>query len=167
MQRTGAKSKWTIRASWSMSTSRMSTVSSVLAAEWLNARQSAQAILQARETGRALVSVMAVDGQAAGQRLIVFADGEVLGRFEQSRLNPIARELALQALADGQTILHETGDGSLFLEPIVPAHPLVIVGAGHIAVPLAELGCMLGFDVLVLDDREEFATAERFPERAR
>lgn len=138
-----------------------------MAAEGLNARQAAQAILQARETGRALASVMAVQGEATGQRLIVFADGEVLGSFEQSRLNTIARELALQALSDGQSILRDTGEDVLFCEPIVPAHPLVIVGAGHIAVPLAELGCMLGFDVLVLDDREEFATPERFPERAR
>lgn len=138
-----------------------------MAAEPLDARQAAAAILQARETGRALASVLAVHGDSAGQRLIVYADGEVLGSFAQAALNSTARELALQALADGQTVLRETADGYLFCEPIVPAHPLVIVGAGHIAVPLAELGCLLGFDVLVLDDREEFATPDRFPEQAR
>jgi xanthine dehydrogenase accessory factor len=41
------------------------------------------------------------------------------------------------------------------------------VGAGHIAVPLAELGTRLGFSVTVLDDREEFATAERFAPEVR
>jgi xanthine dehydrogenase accessory factor len=39
----------------------------------------------------------------------------------------------------------------------------VIVGAGHIAMPLAQLGALLDFRVTVLDDRAEFATAERFP----
>jgi xanthine/CO dehydrogenase XdhC/CoxF family maturation factor len=39
---------------------------------------------------------------------------------------------------------------------------LIIVGAGHIAVPLAALGVLLDFRVTVLDDREEFATDERF-----
>src|SRR5690606_4485033 len=44
---------------------------------------------------------------------------------------------------------------------------LVIVGAGHIARPLARVGAMLGFRVLVLDDRPDFATRERFPEAER
>jgi xanthine dehydrogenase accessory factor len=133
----------------------------------LDARQAAQIILQARETGRALAAVTAVHGEAAGQRVVVFADGEILGSFAQPSLNAVARELATQAFADGQATLRETTAGFLFCEPIVPADPLVIVGAGHIAVPLAQLGCMLGFDVTVLDDREEFATPERFPEPAR
>ena len=33
-------------------------------------------------------------------------------------------------------------------------------------VPLAELGVLLGLEVVVLDDREEFATTERFPAAA-
>ena len=40
---------------------------------------------------------------------------------------------------------------------------LVVVGAGHVGLALAELGEMLGFGVTVVDDREEFANAERFP----
>jgi xanthine dehydrogenase accessory factor len=135
--------------------------------EALDARQAAEIILQAREAGRALAAVTAVHGEAAGQRVIVFADGEILGSFAQPSLNAVARELAAQALADGQATLRESNAGFLFCEPIVPADPLVIVGAGHIAVPLAQMGCMLGFDVTVLDDREEFATPERFPEQAR
>jgi xanthine dehydrogenase accessory factor len=40
---------------------------------------------------------------------------------------------------------------------------LVIVGAGHIAQPLAQLGCLAGFTVTVLDDRSQFANRQRFP----
>jgi xanthine dehydrogenase accessory factor len=40
---------------------------------------------------------------------------------------------------------------------------LLIVGAGHIALPLAQLGKMCDFDIVVLDDRASFANKERFP----
>ena len=40
---------------------------------------------------------------------------------------------------------------------------LVIVGAGHIAQPLCEIGQMLGFRTIVIDDRHAFANRERFP----
>jgi xanthine/CO dehydrogenase XdhC/CoxF family maturation factor len=40
---------------------------------------------------------------------------------------------------------------------------LVIVGAGHIAQPLCEVGHLLGFRTVVIDDRWAFANRERFP----
>lgn len=40
---------------------------------------------------------------------------------------------------------------------------LLIVGAGHIAQPLCEMGQMLGFRTIVIDDRHAFASRERFP----
>lgn len=52
----------------------------------------------------------------------------------------------------------------LFVDPIVGAQRLIVVGAGHIAVPLCELGAMLGFHVTVIDDRASFANRERFPD---
>jgi len=44
---------------------------------------------------------------------------------------------------------------------------LVVVGAGHVAVPIAQVGRLLGFEVIVVDDRPSFATAERFPDADR
>lgn len=41
---------------------------------------------------------------------------------------------------------------------------LVILGGGHISLPLSKLGKMLGYKVIVADDREEFADRERFKE---
>jgi xanthine dehydrogenase accessory factor len=52
----------------------------------------------------------------------------------------------------------------LFVDPIVGAQRLIIVGAGHIAVPLCALGAMLGFHVTVIDDRASFANRDRFPQ---
>lgn len=40
---------------------------------------------------------------------------------------------------------------------------LVICGAGHIAQPLCEIGHMMGFRTVIVDDRWAFANRERFP----
>jgi xanthine dehydrogenase accessory factor len=56
-----------------------------------------------------------------------------------------------------------SGAPRLFIDPITGAQRLIIAGAGHIAVPLAALGGMLGFHVTVIDDRASFANRERFP----
>ena len=60
---------------------------------------------------------------------------------------------------------HE-GNARVYIELHGPPARMVIVGAGHIAIPLARLGDMLGLRVEVLDDRPDFAATERFPEAA-
>ena len=54
----------------------------------------------------------------------------------------------------------------VYIELHGPPARMVIVGAGHIAIPLCRLSAMLGLRVEVLDDRPEFAAPERFPEAA-
>jgi xanthine dehydrogenase accessory factor len=61
------------------------------------------------------------------------------------------------------THIESNGGVRLFVDPIVGAQRLIIVGAGHIAQPLCELGAMLGFHITVIDDRASFANRERFP----
>ncbi len=61
------------------------------------------------------------------------------------------------------TRIQPTGAPRIFVDPISGAQRLIIVGAGHIAQPLATLGSMLGFHVTVIDDRHQFANRERFP----
>jgi xanthine dehydrogenase accessory factor len=56
------------------------------------------------------------------------------------------------------------GAPRIFLDPIIGAQRLIIVGGGHIAQPLCAIGSMLGFNVTVIDDRASFANRERFPE---
>ncbi|HEX8730945.1 MAG TPA: XdhC family protein, partial [Ktedonobacterales bacterium] len=41
---------------------------------------------------------------------------------------------------------------------------LIIVGAGHISIPLTRLAKVLGYQVTVVDPREAFNTRERLPE---
>lgn len=54
--------------------------------------------------------------------------------------------------------------GLRLLEPFAPAHALHLAGAGHVSFFTARLAAGVGFQVTVLDDREEFANRERFPE---
>jgi xanthine dehydrogenase accessory factor len=57
----------------------------------------------------------------------------------------------------------ETSRVELFVQPLAPVPTLWVLGAGHIAIPVVELGSMMGFKTLVLDDRPDFANPVRFP----
>ena len=54
----------------------------------------------------------------------------------------------------------------VFIEPLDASPHLYIVGAGHVSQHLARIAHAVGFRVHVLDDREKFASGERFPEAA-
>ena len=51
--------------------------------------------------------------------------------------------------------------------PLLPRCRLLIVGGGHVGKALGNLAADLDFDVWVLDDREEYVSAERFPRAER
>jgi len=52
----------------------------------------------------------------------------------------------------------------IFIEPILPPASLYIFGAGHVAASLYKVATIAGFDVIVIDDRQAYASRERFPE---
>ena len=47
--------------------------------------------------------------------------------------------------------------------PVLPRITLLIVGGGHVGQAVARLAAEVDFDVWVLDDREAYASRERFP----
>jgi xanthine dehydrogenase accessory factor len=55
------------------------------------------------------------------------------------------------------------GSAEVFFDITIPAPDLVIFGAGHDAAPVARLAWTLGFAVIVVDVREAFLDADRFP----
>lgn len=135
----------------------------------MTAAESIPLVLAALREGRPLVEVVVLDGPGRGERMLVSADGSV-GSLGDPALDERAAALAHESLRDGRAGVRELeGEGGvvLYLEPHRGAGDLVIVGAGHIAQPLARAGAMIGFRVIVLDDRAEFATRERFPEADR
>jgi xanthine dehydrogenase accessory factor len=70
---------------------------------------------------------------------------------------------AREMLANGRSAALASSDGALFLRSYVPPARLVVVGAVHIAQYLAPMAAMAGFEVTVIDPRQAFATAARFP----
>ena len=93
-----------------------------------------------------------VVGTIRQERLV----GEILKEAE-ARLKEEKSKLVSLALPDGG------GKAEIFFE-VLPAPPkLIVVGAGHIAVPLVKFAKLLDFHVTVLDDRILFANRERFP----
>jgi xanthine dehydrogenase accessory factor len=56
------------------------------------------------------------------------------------------------------------GTLEIFVEPILPPAELYIFGAGHVATSLYRVATIAGFDITVIDDREAYASRERFPE---
>lgn len=55
-------------------------------------------------------------------------------------------------------------DIEIIIENVISKPNLIICGGGHIALSLADMAKMLDFNTTVIDDREEFANKERFPE---
>lgn len=56
------------------------------------------------------------------------------------------------------------GQLSVFVEPVVPHPQALIFGAGHISKSISKIAAMAGFGTVVVDNREQFANTERFPE---
>ncbi len=56
------------------------------------------------------------------------------------------------------------GNVEIYFDVMLSPPKLIVVGAGHIAVPLAKIAKLLDFHVTVIDDRILFANRERFPD---
>lgn len=77
-------------------------------------------------------------------------------------------DAARRALRTDQCVtVEQPGGASLFLQPENPPLRLVLVGAVHIAQPLARMAALADFEVIVVDPRAAFSTEARFPGVAR
>ncbi len=135
----------------------------------IGAAEAAAAALEAQAGGRAVAIVTVVEGDAVppGVRLLRFEDGEVRGGSGDPGLDAALEargEAALRGAGAGTTVL--TIDAMrccVYAEAHRPSERLFVVGAGHVGAALARLGAMVGFEVTVLDDRADFAVADRLP----
>ncbi|MDX1492625.1 MAG: XdhC family protein [Longimicrobiales bacterium] len=161
----------------------------------LDAASAAELLLETTEAGgtAAAATVVGVEkeggtgspgesgtGVPLGRRLVRIASGESRasrGTLHDPELEEAAAELLDEAMddpraRDGLRRVELGSAGSrrvveLYLEIRRPIRELVVVGAGHIAQPMAHIGALLGYRVTVLDDRPDFATRERFPDAHR
>ena len=54
----------------------------------------------------------------------------------------------------------------VLVEPLIPQPLILIVGGGHVGQAVAAQAGLVGFDIVVIDDRPEFTRAELFPDGA-
>ena len=141
------------------------------------------AVADALERGEpaALVTIVATRGstpQRVGAKMLVFGDGRTVGTigggcyendaFWKAREAITARKPQLVHYELSDDFAEETGlicggQMDVYIEPIEPSPELYIIGAGHVGFHLARLAHEVGFRVHIVDDREKFANAERFP----
>jgi len=133
-------------------------------------------LVEERQRG-ALATVVRASGstpQAAGARLLLRGDGTTVGTVGGGAIERVVLEALAKSLASERSELltrdladdlgmRGAGRMEIFVEPLLPAPRLWLLGAGHVAKPTAALARTVGFDVQVVDEREELNTAERFP----
>jgi xanthine dehydrogenase accessory factor len=74
----------------------------------------------------------------------------------------VAKEIDA-ALRDDRSTTVQTAEGPVFIEVFVPKLRCFIVGAVHIAQPLAQMAALAGYAVTIVDPRSAFASESRFP----
>jgi xanthine dehydrogenase accessory factor len=138
------------------------------------------AVQEALSSGQtaALATVVYTSGstpQVPGARLLFFADGRTVGTVGGGAVEHLVINELRALIAKPEARMLRTdltrdlgmccgGRMEFFLEPVVAAPRVVLFGAGHVALPTARLAKSVGFDVVVVDDREELNSAARFPE---
>src|SRR2546423_8961802 len=123
-----------------------------------------------QEKGVALATVVRGE-EHVGAKLLVYPNKSTRGTLGNAVLDTLVSEDAERAIWTGdartRTYAVEGETGALafdvFIEGFPPPPELVIVGAGHIAIPLTTFAKTLNYRVVVIDARAAFATRERFP----
>ncbi len=95
---------------------------------------------------------------ATGAQSIVYLDGA-----GEAGVEPGLRPAVEDAIRDDRSGTVQGASGDAFVEVFNPPLRLLIVGAVHIAQPLARMASVAGYDVAVIDPRGSFATDDRFP----
>ncbi len=141
-------------------------------------------LVRLRRAGRKCALATIVDAQGSipsyeSAKLLVRDDGSIAGTVGGGCVEAQVVESARQVMETGrprrlsfnlgQDASFENGlicggELELFIEPVFPQPRAFIFGAGHISKSLSKLASIAGFATVVVDDRQAFATSERFPD---
>ena len=130
---------------------------------WLDAVRSQQS------AALATLIESSVPGLKKGRRMFIAESQSPLGSLGDADLDAKVLTLAQEKMTElyprSVTKTYEISGATVdvFLDLTIPAPELLIFGAGHDAIPMAEFGHKLGFNVTVIDARHAFVTRERFP----
>jgi len=140
-------------------------------------------IVRLRREGKraALATIVHTNGSIPSyesSRMLVREDGSIAGTVGggcvEAEVWAAAKE-AIRAEAPRKLVFNLNNEASydtglicggtleIFVEPILPQPTLYIFGGGHVSLALARTAHAAGFRIGVVDDRESFANAERFP----
>jgi xanthine dehydrogenase accessory factor len=133
-------------------------------------------VLSGRQRG-ALATVVRTSGSTprkAGARMLLRPDGTTVGTVGGGAIERVVVEALLETRRTGEprTVAHDLGYDlgmccggrmEVFVEAVEPAPRLWLIGAGHVAKATAAIARTVGFEVVVVDDREDLNSAERFP----
>jgi xanthine dehydrogenase accessory factor len=126
-----------------------------------------------------VVAAPAGSTAVVGEKMLVRRDGSVVGALGDAVLEEavkreavvVARRHSVETLSfggDGQVLTRAESRDQPVVQVLMEVHErpatLLIIGGGHIGKALATIGGMCGFSIEVIDDRPEYANAERFPE---
>jgi xanthine dehydrogenase accessory factor len=123
---------------------------------------------QAEGTPAALAIIVEAVGstpQKTGAKLLVKADGTTVGTVGGGNLEVQVIQAAHEVIKSGAPRLLNLelnekagylcgGRVRIYLEPIASPPPLIIIGAGHVGLALANLAAFVGFRVTLVDDRD-------------
>ncbi|MGA2625584.1 MAG: XdhC/CoxI family protein [Candidatus Bathyarchaeia archaeon] len=124
----------------------------------------------------AWVTIINQEGSSArhlGSSMLVTREGRVIGTIGGAIAELQLIEQAMQAIKEKKPRTVKmplpvcAGVITCFINVFKAQETLILVGAGHVAQPIAKLAKMLGFQVTVIDDRADYGTKERFPEADR
>jgi xanthine dehydrogenase accessory factor len=116
-------------------------------------------ILEDHQKGYLITEIPGSDSPIQQVRhAFMLADGGMIGDVDiRTTIGSIPQKLS-------SPILVESGDRRFLIEPAMAAGTVYLFGAGHVSLHTACLARMVGFEVVVLDDRVEFANTRRFPD---
>ncbi len=139
----------------------------------------AEALLELLDGGErgAMATVVRASGstpQQPGARMVLFPDGRTEGTVGGGAIEKAVVDALAQCIADGKPLLLARdltrdlgmccgGQMEVFVEPVEGTQRLFLFGAGHVARPTAAIARSLGFEVTVVDDRDDLNTEARFP----
>jgi xanthine dehydrogenase accessory factor len=96
--------------------------------------------------------------------VLLFSDGRTAG--DKVLEGPDIMNLRAELHNISSTTILSVDKRKFIVDPIRRIQTLYCFGAGHVAAPTARIASMVGFRVVVVDDREEFANIDRFPDAA-
>ena len=103
------------------------------------------------------------------RKMLIHQDGSLVGTSGAEQLDNMILDLARPQLGRSFLKTYEIEltpqhHPRVFLETLLPTPRAYLFGGGHVSLHLSNILDFIGFEYVVIDDREEFLTRERFPE---